>query len=113
MKTTKKQIDIALKKLTVANGRRRERIVTEEELLKLIEKAEQAYKKNSGKKYFKGVILKEYANWRNKPAAYKYKAYQTFICIKILKNEKVKIDVSEIAWGYISVKEQDIEIVFE
>ena len=44
MKTTKKQIAIALKKLTVANGRRKERIFTEQDFLELIEKAEQVYK---------------------------------------------------------------------
>ena len=113
MKTTKKQIAIALKELTAANGRRKERTITEQELLELIEKAEQVYKENSRKKYFKGVILKEYADWSNKPNAYKYKAYQTFVCIKIFKNEKVKIEVDEITWGYISAKEKKVEIVFE
>ena len=113
MKTTKKQIAIALKELTVTNGRREKRIFTEQDFLKLIEKAEQVYKENSKKKYFKGVILKEYADWSSKPNAYKYKAYQTFVCIRVFKNEKVKIEVDEIIWSYISAKEKKVEIVFE
>ena len=37
MKTTKKQIEIALKSLEAANGRRRERVITEQEFFELIE----------------------------------------------------------------------------
>ena len=101
-KITKKYEKKALEMLRRANGGRRSRIVSADDLLDLIQDLEALYAANRRKKYFDGVegwLLGEY--W-HKPRAYSYRAVMTEIYISLRVGRPPVIQIQAAPWGYVA-----------